>query len=171
MAGLGADPFTCSHQIRSFDLFLAAVQALVTFSVAYPASVALGSVLLQTSPARGLSSGRMEAFLRAMKEVRFSHSVPRARRNLSITRSQIERHPQVLHLPPPHIWQLTPSTPAKQSLVVTLELHVREDLDDDDVLKLSKWAWDRCVSSMVGRNASRLPEGVVPEVTIGVVKG
>ena len=78
----------------------------------------------------------------------------------------------MLHLPPPHIWQLTPSTPTKQSLVVTLELHVREDLDDDDVLKLSKWAWDRCVSSMgFGRNASRLPEGVVPEVTIGVVKG
>ncbi|KAF9645549.1 hypothetical protein BDM02DRAFT_3271637 [Thelephora ganbajun] len=144
--------FLPDHQIRSFDLFLAAVQALVTFSVAYPASVALGSVLLQTSPARGLTSGRMEAFLRVMKE--------------------IEKHPQVLHLPPPHIWQLTPSTPTKQSLVVTLELHVREDLDDDDVLKLSKWAWNRCVSAMgFGRNASRLPEDVVPEVTVGVVKG
>lgn len=65
-----------SHQIRSFDLFLAAVQALVTFSVAYPASVALGSVLLQTSPARGLTSGRMEAFLRVMKEVRLSPFFP-----------------------------------------------------------------------------------------------
>ena len=66
-----ADHLTGSHQIRSFDLFLSAVQALVTFSVAYPASVALGSVLLQTSPARGLASGRMESFLRVMKEVRF----------------------------------------------------------------------------------------------------
>lgn len=140
------------HQIQSFDLFLSAIQALVTFSVAYPASVALGSVLLQTSPARGLVSGRMEAFLRVMKE--------------------IERHPQVLHLPPPHIWQLTPSTPTKQSLVVTLELHVRKDLDDDDVLRLSRWAWDRCVNALgFGRNASRLPEGVIPEVTVGVVKG
>jgi len=72
--GCEADSLTVSHQIRSFDLFLAAVQALVTFSVAYPASVALGSVLLQTSPARGLASGRMEAFLRVMKEVRFSQS-------------------------------------------------------------------------------------------------
>ena len=68
--GCEADSLTDSHQIRSFDLFLAAVQTLVTFSVAYPASVALGSVLLQTSPARGLTSGRMEAFLRVMKEVR-----------------------------------------------------------------------------------------------------
>jgi len=85
---------------------------------------------------------------------------------------EIEKHPQVLHLPPPHIWQLTPPTPTKQSLVVTLELHVRKDLEDDDVLKLSKWAWDRCVGAMgFGRNASRLPEGVVPEVTVGVVKG
>ena len=73
--GYEADPLVHSHQIRSFDLFLAAVQALVTFSVAYPASVALGSVLLQTSPARGLTSGRMEAFLRVMKEVRFSWSI------------------------------------------------------------------------------------------------
>ena len=69
--GYGAETLTYSHQVRSFDLFLAAVQALVTFCVAYPASVALGSVLLQTSPARGLASGRMEAFLRVMKEVRF----------------------------------------------------------------------------------------------------
>jgi len=144
--------FLPDHQIRSFDLFLAAIQALVTFSVAYPASVALGSVLLQTSPPRGLASGIMEDFLRVMRE--------------------IERHPQVLHLPPPHMWQLTPSTPMKQSLVVTLELHVRKDLDDDDVLKLSEWAWDKCARAMrSGRNASRLPEAVVPEVTIGIVKG
>ena len=70
------DSLVTSHQIRSFDLFLAAVQALVTFSVAYPASVALGSVLLQTSPARGLVSGRMEAFLRVMKEVSFFERPP-----------------------------------------------------------------------------------------------
>jgi hypothetical protein len=168
--GFEAHSFVRSHQIRSFDLFLAAAQALVTFSVAYPASVALGSVLLQTSPPRGLVSGRMEAFLRVMKEVRFSPS--HASHAPIEIRGQIERHPQVLHLPPPHIWQLTPSTPAKQTLVVTLELHVRKDLDDDDVLRLSRWAWDRCVCGLgFGRNASRLPEGVVPEVTIGVVKG
>ena len=77
-AGYETDFLVDSHQIRSFDLFLSAVQALVTFSVAYPASVALGSVLLQTSPARGLASGRMEAFLRVMKEVRSLQSAPYA---------------------------------------------------------------------------------------------
>lgn len=141
--------FFPEDQQRQFDLFLAGVEAIVTFGVAYPASVALGSVLLQTSPARGLASGRMESFLRAMKE--------------------IERHPQVLHLPPPHIWQLTPSTPSKQTLVVTLELHVRKDMDDQDVLKLTKWAWERCVTAMgFARGAAKV---IMPEVTIGIVKG
>jgi hypothetical protein len=42
----------------------------VTFKVAYRACVVLGAVLLQTSPRRGLEGGRMEAFLRAMREVR-----------------------------------------------------------------------------------------------------
>jgi len=74
---------------RTFDRVLAAFETVMTFQVAYGASVVLGSVLLQTSPERGLSGGQMEAFLRTMKDV--------------------ERQPQVLHLPAPHIWQLTPS--------------------------------------------------------------
>lgn len=161
---------------RKFDLMLAAVETVVTFNVAYRASVVLGTVLLQTSPERGLSGGRMEAFLRAMKEV--------------------ERHPQVLHLPAPHIWQLTPSlldapsaypfssaaspssprphpsTGITQSLVVTMELHVRQDLADDDVLELTKWAWERCVNALhfgMGRGAG---DGrAEAEVTVGVVRG
>lgn len=51
------------------DLGLAMIIAVVTFKVAYRASVVLGTVLLQTSPPRGLASGKMEAFLRAMREV------------------------------------------------------------------------------------------------------
>lgn len=41
------------------------------FHLAYPSCKAIGSVLLQTAPARGLSAGRMESFLRAMREVRY----------------------------------------------------------------------------------------------------
>ncbi len=41
------------------------------FQLAYPSCKAIGSVLLQTAPARGLSAGRMESFLRAMREVRY----------------------------------------------------------------------------------------------------
>lgn len=99
---------------------------------------------------------------------------------------QVERHPQVLHLPAPHIWQLTPShassatypsTSSKansqsEALVVTLELHVKEDLGDDDVLKLTKWAWERCVSAIGSlKDFKELGEEGGPEVTVGVVRG
>ena len=117
----------------------------------------------------------MEAFLRAMRE--------------------IERHPQVLHLPAPHIWQLTPSLAVSdadvvsspyasaaavalekaqgpaQSLVVTLELHVRHDLEDAEVLKLTRWAWERCVHALhFGTRGGEGGEGEA-EVTGGIVKG
>ncbi|KAI0705385.1 hypothetical protein C8Q76DRAFT_860798 [Earliella scabrosa] len=172
------------RQHRAFDLVLAGVETVVTFNIAYRAAVALGAVLLQTSPARGLAGGRMEAFLRAMRE--------------------IERHPQVLHLPAPHIWQLTPSLAVSdadsggslysssssssasaaaaaaelekaqgpaQSLVVTLELHVRHDLEDGEVLKLTRWAWERCVHALhFGTRGGEGGEGEA-EVTVGIVKG
>ncbi|KAH9947841.1 hypothetical protein B0H21DRAFT_789088 [Amylocystis lapponica] len=168
---LCAAVFVPPHQHRPFDLVLAGVETVVTFSLAYSAAVALGAVLLQTSPARGLAGGRMEAFLRAMRE--------------------IERHPQVLHLPAPHIWQLTPNLtrplehvyaptaapvaakadgPA-QSLVVTLELHVRRELEDEAVLHLTRWAWERCSHAL--HFGSRGGEGgeAEAEVTVGIVRG
>jgi hypothetical protein len=72
--------------------------------------------------------------------------------------------------------------------VVTLELHVREDMGDDDVLALTRWAWERCVGALAsgsgsGSAGSRLGKkggggnagvgmgGVGPEVTIGIVRG
>jgi len=103
---------------------------------------------------------------------------------------QVERHPQVLHLPAPHIWQLTPSLASSslhpsgsalaspksrvpsESLVITLELHVREDLGDDDVLTLTKWAWERCVSALWSlKDFREMGEEGGPEVTVGVVRG
>lgn len=62
--------YACSSQHRTFDLVLAATETVVTFNVAYRACVILGTMLLQTSPPRGLAAGRMEAFLRVMREVR-----------------------------------------------------------------------------------------------------
>ncbi|KIM36363.1 hypothetical protein M413DRAFT_449239 [Hebeloma cylindrosporum] len=164
--------FMPAVQHRVADLVLASIIAGLTFKVAYRASVVLGTVLLQTSPPRGLASGKMEAFLRAMREV--------------------ERHPQVLHLPAPHIWQLTPSLASSspsphqgsalasspktrvpsESLVITLELHVREDLADDDVLTLTRWAWERCVSALWNlKDFREMGEEGGPEVTVGVVRG
>ncbi|KAF8586936.1 hypothetical protein K439DRAFT_1631238 [Ramaria rubella] len=152
-----------SSQHRIADLLLANTLALLTFSIAYPAALALAKVLLQTAPERGRADGRLEAFLKVMRE--------------------LERHPQVLHLPPPHIWQLTPSEslrysshydstpfedaiPVPSTLVATLELHVPRDMDDAKALELTRWAWERCMGVLGGTG-----KGVGAEVTVGVVRG
>ena len=58
-----------------------------------------------------------------------------------------------------------------QSLVVTLELHVRHDLGDEEVLKLTRWAWERCVHALhFGTRGGEGGEGEA-EVTVGIVKG
>jgi hypothetical protein len=158
-----------ASQHTAFDLTLAVLITFVTFRVSYSSSVVLGTVLLQTAPRRVEKgrSGRMEAFLRAMKD--------------------LERHPQVLHLPAPHIWQLTPApaassalslssynqTATSEQLVVTLELHVRRDLPDEDVLHLTRWAWEKCVGALtVGANGIKGDSGMPKaDVTVGVVRG
>jgi hypothetical protein len=70
-----------------------------------------------------------------------------------------------------------------EKLVVTLELHVRHDLEDADVLRLTRWAWERCVFALGGERRRRGKmaggggegegegEGEGPEVTVGVVRG
>ncbi|CAK5265052.1 unnamed protein product [Mycena citricolor] len=133
---------------RPVDLALAGAASAATFSAAYRACIVLGAVLLQTAPARGLRSGRMEAFLRAMRDV--------------------ERHPQVLHLPAPHIWQLAADGGLEDGdgMVVTLEVHVSPTLGDDDVLMLTRWVRDR-VATALGMGGS----SGQAEVTVGVVRG
>jgi hypothetical protein len=133
------------------------------FHLAYPSCKNIGAVLLQTAPARGLSAGRMETFLRAMREVySTAFVIPTL-----LTVSQIERHPQVLHLPPPHIWQLAPSVGTPQPLVATLELRVAPDLGDAEVIKLTRWAWERCMLAL--GLAGREQDG--GGVTVGIVRG
>ena len=123
------------------------------FTLAYPACTSTGTVLLQTAPRRGLTHGRTEGFLRAMRE--------------------IERHPQVQHLPPPHIWQLVPveATPSPgasgvQPLVVALELRVDRKLGDAEVLRLTRWAHTKC-SQALGLGTREAAEFV----TVGIVRG
>ncbi|KAK7038034.1 hypothetical protein R3P38DRAFT_3262516 [Favolaschia claudopus] len=147
-------------QHRALDLAAASASSVATFVVAYRACTVLGAILLQTAPQRGARGGRMEAFLRAMRDV--------------------ERHPQVLHLPAPHIWQLAAGGGVgekagkgreEEELVVTLELHVRASLPDDDVLALTRWVRDRVAGALGlggegGRGARQQAE-----VTVGIVRG
>ncbi|KAL5520776.1 hypothetical protein ACEPAF_2779 [Sanghuangporus sanghuang] len=186
VASLSGTILLPAPQHESYDLLLALFEAVLTFKIAYPAAEVQGAVLLQTAPPRGLPGGRMESFLRVMRE--------------------IERHPLVLHLPAPHIWQLTPSTTTPSSsslshsikssslhlftdasapldaLVVTLELHVRRDTDDGEILALTRWAHERCRLALglglssTGNGFGEKEKEADPtedgaEITIGIVKG
>lgn len=195
-----------SDQQRPADLFLAAVEVLLTFWVAYPAAVTLAEVVLQTAPDRGMPGGQMEALLRVMREVcTISHTPPCTILTLAGPH-QIERHPNVLHLPAPHVWQLTvpshtgflafksrteeeherdarhhhphshshrenghahgehrrPTGGSGPNLVVTIQLHVVQNLEDVECLELTRWAWERCVRAL-----GQGEEGV----TVGIVRG
>ncbi|KAG8761331.1 hypothetical protein FRC14_004736 [Serendipita sp. 396] len=202
-------PMTNESQ-RAADMLVAGLEALGTAWLAWPACFVFGKVLLQTAPERSsdtketltAAKGTMEALLRAMKE--------------------IERHPQVLHLPAPHVWQLSPPSkyfkmtegqssvrggnhkldddddengggdlrkngsanghvgvisqsftnsrvrtrpthPASGGqIIVTLELHVRKDLEDVECLELTRWAWQRCISAL-----GQGDEGV----SVGIIRG
>jgi len=177
----------------TLDMLISTLETVWTFSIAYPTAVSLGKILLQTAPERAPSGsgGPMEAFLRTMREVRTllgaSH---RDAETLSLAPhhqlhccllEQIERHPDVIHLPAPHFWQLTlprgqvtsPTAsvhPSGQGLIVseaelvtTIELHVRKDLSDAGILSLTKWASDKC-SVALGRPR-------VGNVSIAAVRG
>uniref|UniRef100_A0A0W0F0L4 Cation efflux protein transmembrane domain-containing protein n=1 Tax=Moniliophthora roreri TaxID=221103 RepID=A0A0W0F0L4_MONRR len=134
-----------THHI-AIDLFLASIATIITFKLAYRASVVLGTVLLQTSPSRttGGNNGKMETVLRVMRE--------------------IERDDRVLHLPAPHIWVLTPGEKGK--VVVTMEVHVSKDMADEEVAKLVRWVGDK-VGWAVGTGNG----GGGGQVTVGVVRG
>ncbi|PVF92562.1 hypothetical protein CPB86DRAFT_819543 [Serendipita vermifera] len=194
-------PITQESQ-RTADMLIAGIEAAGTGWLAWPACLTLGKVLLQMAPERSppgsnrseltATKGTMEALLRAMKE--------------------IERHPQVLHLPAPHIWQLsppssyfnsigthssawegktkeddsyggasnghshspsntslysrlkaktsTPPAPKSGHTIVTMELHVRKDLDDVECLELTRWAWQRCINAL-GQGDSGVSVGIV----------
>jgi len=57
---------------------------------------------------------------------------------------------------------------------VTVEIHVRDDLSDSDVLELTRWAWERCGEALrfgSGRRDGGEGGGVKAEVTVGVVRG
>ncbi len=80
---------------------------------------------------------------------------------------------------------------AGETLIVTVQLHVREDLGDDEILSMTRWTWERCVRALggggggrangkLGFNANGAVNGNLSrdekgkggvEVTVGVVRG
>jgi hypothetical protein len=47
---------------------------------------------------------------------------------------------------------------------------VAKDLDEESILNLTNWAWERCISALGGQ-AKGSSESTAAEVTVGVVKG
>lgn len=82
------------------------------------------------------------------------------------------------------MWQLTPTITSvappssvhvpslglADALVVTLELHVRRDTDDGELITLTRWAHERCRLALgLGTKDRDREDGT--EITIGIVRG
>lgn len=125
-------------QVAALDKVLAGLESVAMLYIAYPASVALGKILLQTAPK--------------------SHNT----QNVQLMRSlqTIGEHPLVTYVAPPHLWQLTPPTSATKqhqignpsllggqriaknaALIAMIQIFLKEEASDENILQLTKWAW------------------------------
>lgn len=153
-ATLTMSPF----QIVALDKVLAGLESVAMWYVALPASKVLGKILLQTAPNVNTEDdgGRSQTvqLLRAAKA--------------------LEEHPLISHIARPFIWQLTPQTAAVASqspaalatglavsatkansrtakspaLVASMEIYLHSHALDEDVLKVTKWAYERLAPSI-----------------------
>ncbi|CAO1636555.1 unnamed protein product [Parajaminaea phylloscopi] len=170
-----------SVQVVALDKVLAGLEAVAMWYVALPASKVLGKILLQTSPSitSEEDGGRAQTvqLLRAAKA--------------------LEDNPLIAHVARPHIWQLTPSTsgvasqsqtslalspsslpPASKkarspALVAMVQVSLYSHASDEDVLKVTKWAYARLAPSIaagMGVPAGEILRGSVSagELTVQV---
>ncbi|KAK0545117.1 hypothetical protein OC846_005794 [Tilletia horrida] len=91
-----------SFQIAALDKVLAGLESVSMGWLAWPASLALGKVLLQTAP-EGLNEQR-KRIEKALRE--------------------IEEHHLVSYVAPPHLWQLTPPTSSQIMLETSAARHM-----------------------------------------------
>ena len=149
-----------AQQLAPLDKVVALLQSIAMFYVAYPAAVCTGKVLLQTAPQ---SHDSMYSFGALAK--------------LRNALEEIEGHSSVVYLPPAHIWQLTPSPPpiseapslkssafGRKSLpvlshalskdpqitIVTLNVQVKKDTTEEDILKMISWCREKCMTALIG---------------------
>lgn len=144
-----------AFQVAALDKVLASLESAAMLYVAYPASIALGKILLQTAPKQ-----------HTVQSVQFMHSL-----------RTVEEHELVTYVAPPNLWQLTPPSSAlntkgstlsliggassrtakNASLIASVEVFVRDEASDNDVLDITAWAW-RLLAPAVGA-AAGLPVG------------
>ena len=60
---------------------------------------------------------------------------------------------------------------ASPSVVVALELHVKKELSDEEILEITKWAWERCMTALSRPGSRGMNDGDGANVTVGVVRG
>lgn len=95
------------------------------------------------------------------------------------TVEQIENHASVVFLPTPHIWQLNPHPPPAPTLltkpssfgrksfsqaaptsrdptvtVITLNVQVKPECTDEEILRLTNWARERCLNALSSGSSS-----------------
>ncbi|CAD6565477.1 MAG: hypothetical protein CYPHOPRED_005652 [Cyphobasidiales sp. Tagirdzhanova-0007] len=171
-----------AQQLAPLDKVVALLESIAMFYVAYPAAVCTGKVLLQTAPlhSEGISStGDMANLRRALED--------------------IENHSSVVYLPPAHIWQLTPTPPpalqapslkssafGRKSLpvlsqstskepqitIVTLNVQVKKETTDEEILKMTIWCREKCMTALVGSAIGNTGKGSPKqaELTVQVVR-
>ncbi|KAL9935679.1 hypothetical protein V8E36_005256 [Tilletia maclaganii] len=91
-------------QVAALDKVLAGLESVSMGWLAWPASLALGKVLLQTAPEEGGQSEQRARIEGLLKE--------------------IEAHPLVVYVAPPHLWQLTPPTSSQIMLESSAVRHM-----------------------------------------------
>ncbi|PWN52451.1 hypothetical protein IE53DRAFT_312067 [Violaceomyces palustris] len=159
-------------QVAALDKVLAGLESVSMFYVAYPASVALGKVLLQTAPPENVP-----------QKVQLSRSL-----------KTIEEHPLVSHVEPPQLWQLTPPTASVRqstggmlgsgagslrhgaksaSLIASVTIYLKPEASEKDCFEMTRWAWERLAPSLGagrGLRAGEMLRGTIRagELTIEV---
>ncbi|CEH18058.1 Putative Zn2 transporter MSC2 (cation diffusion facilitator superfamily) [Ceraceosorus bombacis] len=156
LASIVMPPF----QVAALDKVLAGLESAAMIYIAYPASKALGKVLLQTAPEKWQT-----------QSVQLMHTL-----------KTIEEHPLVTYVAPPHLWQLTPKTSALSgpqgqvpsilsggaavqqtgprsakaaSLIANVQVFLHKEATDSDVLNVTRWAWQLAAPALgAGTGAS-----------------
>jgi hypothetical protein len=156
-------------QVAALDKVLAGLESVAMLYTAYPASKALGKILLQTAP---------KSF--NTQNVQLSRSI-----------KTIEENPLVTYVAPPHLWQLTPPTSAKNdsesftygansilgssklaknaSLIATVEVFLKDEATDQDVLEITKWSWTLLAPSVGAGAGLRAGESLRGAIRAGEV--